>query len=56
MGSANKFSRRGITKNIELGAVIYDETTIKSVKSVFNWLTTQDERVSELTGQDLNNS
>ena len=52
LGSAN-FSRRGITKNIELGAVIYDATTIKSVKSVFNWLTTKDERVTEVNVREL---
>ena len=52
LGSAN-FSRRGITENIELGTVMYDSEAIKTVKAVFTWLTTEDDRVTEVTVREL---
>jgi len=48
LGSAN-FSRRGITENIEMGAIMYEKDAIRTVKALFKWLTEKDERVIKVT-------
>lgn len=48
IGSAN-FSKRGISKNLELGIIIYEDETIKTVKTIFNWLIDNDPRISEVS-------